>query len=58
MIMLCCENMLTPQHLIETQGTRDRDAKFVDMLSSIGGTMGPLTSFIASGVEIIYLLEV
>ena len=50
--------MLTPQHLIETPGTRDRDAKFVDMLSSIGGTMGPLTSFIASGVEIIYLLEV
>ena len=33
----------------------DRSAKFVDMLSAIGGTMGLLTGFsIISGVEIIY----
>ena len=33
----------------------DRAAKFVDMLSAIGGTMGLLTGFsIISGVEIIY----
>ena len=33
----------------------DRAAKFVDMLSSIGGTMGLLTGFsIISGVEILY----
>ena len=35
--------------------TRDRAAKFVDMLSAIGGTMGLLTGFsIISGVEIVY----
>ena len=35
--------------------TKDRAAKFVDMLSAIGGTMGLLTEFsIISGVEIIY----
>ena len=35
--------------------TKDRAAKFVDMLSAIGGTMGLLTGFsIISGVEIIY----
>ena len=35
--------------------TMDRAAKFVDMLSAIGGTMGLLTGFsIISGVEIIY----
>ena len=35
--------------------TKDRAAKFVDMLSAIGGTMGLLTGFsIVSGVEIIY----
>ena len=35
--------------------TRDRSAKFVDMLSAIGGTMGLLTGFsIISGVEILY----
>ena len=35
--------------------TRDSSAKFVDMLSAIGGTMGLLTGFsIISGVEIIY----
>ncbi len=35
--------------------TRDRAAKFVDMLSAIGGTMGLLTGFsIISGVEILY----
>ena len=33
----------------------DRAAKFVDMLSAIGGTMGLLTGFsIISGVEILY----
>ena len=33
----------------------DRAAKFVDMLSAIGGTMGLLTGFsIISGVEIVY----
>ena len=33
----------------------NRAAKFVDMLSAIGGTMGLLTGFsIISGVEIIY----
>ena len=33
----------------------DRAAKFVDMLSAIGGTMGLLTGFsIISAVEIIY----
>ena len=36
---------------------KDRAAKFVDMLSAIGGTMGLLTGFsIISGVEIIYFL--
>ena len=35
--------------------TKDRAAKFVDMLSAIGGTMGLLTGFsIISEVEIIY----
>ena len=35
--------------------SKDRSAKFVDMLSAIGGTMGLLTGFsIISGVEIIY----
>ena len=35
--------------------TKDRAAKFVDMLSAIGGTMGLLTGFsIISGVEIFY----
>ena len=34
---------------------KDRAAKFVDMLSAIGGTMGLLTGFsIISGVEIMY----
>ena len=34
---------------------KDRAAKFVDMLSAIGGTMGLLTGFsIIGGVEIIY----
>ena len=34
---------------------KDRAAKFVDMLSAIGGTMGLLTGFsIISGVEIIF----
>ena len=34
---------------------KDTSAKFVDMLSAIGGTMGLLTGFsIISGVEIIY----
>ena len=36
----------------------DRAAKFVDMLSAIGGTMGLLTGFsIISGVEIFYFAE-
>ena len=35
--------------------TKDRAAKFVDMLSAIGGTMGLFTGFsIISGVEIMY----
>ena len=35
--------------------TKVRAAKFVDMLSAIGGIMGLLTGFsIISGVEIIY----
>ena len=35
--------------------TKDRAAKFEDMLSTIGGTMGLLTGFsIISGVEILY----
>ena len=35
--------------------TKDRAAKFTDMLSAVGGTMGLLTGFsIISGVEIIY----
>ena len=35
--------------------TKDRAAKFVDMLSAIGGTMGLLTGFsIISGIEIFY----
>ena len=36
---------------------KDRAAKFVDMLSAIGGTMGLLTGFsIISAVEIIYFI--
>ena len=43
------------QHLILS--IKDRAAKFVDMLSAIGGTMGLLTGFsIISGVEIIYFI--
>ena len=35
--------------------TKDRSAKFVDMLSAVGGTMGLLTGFsIISGIEVIY----
>ena len=35
--------------------TKDRAAKFEDMFSAIGGTMGLLTGFsIISGVEILY----
>ena len=35
--------------------TMEKAAKFVDMLSAIGGTMGLLTGFsIISGVEILY----
>ena len=35
--------------------TMDKSAKFVDMLSAIGGTMGLLTGFsIISAVEILY----
>ena len=35
--------------------TKDTSAKYVDMLSAVGGTMGLLTGFsIISGVEIIY----
>ena len=37
--------------------TKDRAAKFVVMLSAIGGTMGLLTGFsIISGAEIIYFV--
>ena len=37
--------------------TKDRAAKFVDILSAIGGTMGLLTGFsIISGVEIFYFV--
>ena len=37
--------------------TKDRAAKFTDMLSAIGGTMGLLTGFsIISGVEILYFV--
>ena len=37
------------------QVTKDRAAKFEDMLSAIGGTMGLLTGFsVISGVEILY----
>ena len=37
--------------------TKDRAAKFVDMLSAIGGTMGLLSGFsIISGVEIVYFI--
>ena len=35
--------------------TKDNAAKFLDMISAIGGTMGLLTGFsIISGVEILY----
>ena len=37
--------------------TKDRAAKFVDMLAAIGGTLGLLTGFsIISAFEIIYFL--
>ena len=37
--------------------TKDRAAKFVDMLSAVDGTMGILTGFsIISGVEIIFFM--
>merc|ERR1712228_10164 len=37
--------------------TKDQAAKFVDMLSAIGGTMGLLTGFsVISGIEIIYFV--
>ena len=37
--------------------TKDKAAKFVDMLSAIGGTMGLLTGFsIISGVEMVYFV--
>ena len=37
--------------------TKDKAAKFVDMLSAIGGTMGLLTGFsILSAVEIVYFM--
>ena len=37
--------------------TKDSAAKFVDMLSAIGGTMGLLTGFsLISGVEIFYFM--
>ena len=37
--------------------TKDRAAKFTDMLSAIGGTMGLLTGFsIISAVEIVYFM--
>ena len=37
--------------------TKDRAAKFVDMLSAIGGTMGLLTGFsIISGIELFLFL--
>ena len=37
--------------------TKDSAAKFVDMLSASGGTMGLLTGFsIISGVEILYFV--
>ena len=37
--------------------TKDKSAKFVDMLAAFGGSMGLLTGFsIISGVEIVYYL--
>ena len=37
--------------------TKDQAAKFVSILSAIGGTMGLLTGFsIISGVEILYFI--
>ena len=40
-----------------SRNTKEKSAKFVDMLSAIGGTMGLLTGFsIISGVEIIYFV--
>ena len=37
--------------------TKDQAAKFVDILSAIGGTMGLLTGFsIISGIEIIFFV--
>ena len=39
--------------------TMDRAAKFADILSAIGGTMGLLTGFsIISGVEILYFVGI
>ena len=35
--------------------TKDRSAKFTDILSAIGGTMGLLTGFsLISGIEILF----
>ena len=37
--------------------SKERSAKFVDMLAAIGGTMGLLTGFsIISGVEVLYFV--
>ena len=37
--------------------TKDRSAKFVDMLSAVGGTFGLLTGFsVISGVEILFFI--
>ena len=37
--------------------TKDRSAKFGDMLSAIGGTMGLLTGFsLISGIEMMYFI--
>ena len=49
-----CEDLLFDTPTFD-RITKDRSAKFVDMLSAIGGTMGLLTGFsIISGVEIAY----
>ena len=40
-----------------TRISRDKAAKFMDVLSAIGGTMGLLTGFsIISGIEIVYFM--
>ena len=45
----------TPTFVVIFVIEKDRAAKFEDMLSAIGGTMGLLTGFsIISGVEILY----